>query len=154
MRSKWASRQSCSELREIFARLGAPICIITMRSSRFRISSTRLHALLTERTEAPDIRPADADRGGAERQRLEDVGAAPKAAVDEHGHAAAHRVDDLGQRVDRAAQRLVGAAAVIADNDAVGAVLEQCAASSRVTTPLISTFIVVACLQLVDVAPT
>jgi hypothetical protein len=85
------------------------------------------HALdtgLTERPQAPDIRPANADGCRAQRQRLEDVRAAPDPAVDEYGNPPADGFDDLGQTVDRAAQCFVGAAAVIAHDDAVDAVLK------------------------------
>src|ERR1044071_1620265 len=61
------------------------------------------HALdtgLPEGAETPDVRAADADRAGAEAQRLDDVGAAAEARVDQDRHAPAHRLDDLGERVD------------------------------------------------------
>ncbi len=43
-----------------------------------------------------DIGSADADGGGTERQRLEDVGSSAKAAVDQDRHAPRDRLDDLG----------------------------------------------------------
>ncbi len=104
--------------------LAVPICCMTMRSSRVQHVDHALDARLTERAQAPDVRPADADGRRAERQRLEDVRAAADAAVDEHRDATADGLDDLGQAVDRAAQRFVGTAAVVADDDAVRAVLE------------------------------
>src|SRR5882672_1411369 len=57
-----------------------------------------LDAGLAERAQAPDIRPADAHAARAQRERLDDIGAAAKAAVDEDRHAAADRLDDLRQR--------------------------------------------------------
>src|SRR5437899_10215083 len=53
-----------------------------------------IDAGLAERAEAPQEWPADADRLRAERQRLEDIGAAADTAVDEHGNSAAHFGDD------------------------------------------------------------
>src|SRR5215472_8462092 len=47
------------------------------------------HALdtgLAEGAEPPQIRPPDADSLGAERERLDDVGAAAESAVDEDGN--------------------------------------------------------------------
>src|SRR5436189_436645 len=63
---------------------------------------------LAEGAETPDIRAPDTDALRAHRQRLDDVGAAAKTAVDQDRDATAHRLDDLGQRVDG------GAAAVLA----------------------------------------
>jgi len=68
---------------------------------------------LTERTEPPQKRTADADRFRAERQRLEHVGAAPHAAVDEHRNAIADFGDDFRQRFDRRASRFRRSAAAI-----------------------------------------
>src|SRR6516164_10933281 len=48
----------------------------------------RLDAALTEGSQPPGLRPANADRGRPERERLEDVSAAADAAVDEHRDAA------------------------------------------------------------------
>src|SRR6516162_7451475 len=66
----------------------------------------RLDAALTEGSQAPGLRPADADRGRTKCECLEDVGAAADAAVDEHRDAALHGRDHLGQAVDAGAQRL------------------------------------------------
>ena len=82
----------------------------------------RLDAALAEGGESPDLRPADTDRGRAEGERLEDVRAAPHAAVDQHRHAPADRSGDLGQAIERRAKRLLVAAAVVRDDDAVDAV--------------------------------
>src|SRR4051812_8653967 len=84
-----------------------------------------LDARLTERAKAPDVRSADPDRLRAERECLEHVRAAAKAAVDDHGHAAVHGLEHLRERVDRAAQRLVRAPAVVRHDDSVRAVRER-----------------------------
>jgi hypothetical protein len=47
------------------------------------------------------MRPADHDRSGAKRQRLDDVDSAPEAAVDEHRRLAADRADHAEKRADR-----------------------------------------------------
>jgi hypothetical protein len=65
---------------------------------------------------------AEQHRLGAERHRLGDVAAAAHPAVDEDGELAARRVDDRGQALERARCALELAAAVVADDDAVGAV--------------------------------
>ena len=82
-------------------------------------------AVFSEGAEAPHIGPADPDRIGAQRQRLEDVRAAADAAVDEHRHPAPDRADDLGQRVDRRPHTVHRPAAVIGDEDPVRAVLNR-----------------------------
>src|ERR1700690_2095373 len=73
---------------------------------------------LTEGGESPDLRPADADRGRAEGQRLEHVGTAAHAAVEQHGYASADRGRDLREAVERRAQRFLVAAAMVGDDDA------------------------------------
>src|SRR5215470_17827138 len=77
----------------------------------------RLDAALTEGSQPPGLRPADADRGRPERERLEDVSAAADAAVDEHRDAALDGRDHLGQAVDAGAQRLLVAPAVVRHHD-------------------------------------
>src|SRR5258708_3010176 len=54
-------------------------------------------ARLAEGTEPPEVWPADSDGTRAQRQRLDDIGAAPEAGIDQHGNAAVDRLDDLGQ---------------------------------------------------------
>ena len=82
-------------------------------------------ALLAERAKAPHVGTADPHRVGAERQGLEDVGAAADAAVDEHRNASPYAGDDLGQRLDRRAEAVLGAAAVVGHEDAVHAVFNR-----------------------------
>ena len=57
--------------------------------------------------------------------RLDDVGAAIKAAVDDDHGAAGHRLDDFRQHIDRAAAVVELAAAVIGDVDDLDAVIER-----------------------------
>src|SRR5438552_10404289 len=58
-----------------------------------------LDARLAERAETPDVWPPDADRARAEAQRLDDVGAAAEAGIDQDRHAPLHGFDDFGQRI-------------------------------------------------------
>ena len=69
-------------------------------SSRPQDVEDALDAFLPEGREAPDVRPPDPDRIGAERQRLEDVGAATQAAVHEHRNTAGDCRRDFGEAVD------------------------------------------------------
>ena len=70
--------------------------------------------------QAVDVGPADVHGRGTERQRLNDVRAAPDAAVHHHGHAAVHGGDDFRQDLDRGRKRIEATAAVIGNYDAVG----------------------------------
>src|SRR5262245_50172301 len=54
-----------------------------------------LDSLLSKRRQTPDVGPADSNRRRAERERLEDVGPASKAAVDEDRHSASDSRRDL-----------------------------------------------------------
>src|SRR5712691_10249643 len=56
-----------------------------------------IDASLTECRKAPHVRPPNADRRGAQCDRLQHVSAATYTAVDEHRDAAAHRIHDLDQ---------------------------------------------------------
>src|SRR5262249_6018392 len=78
-----------------------------------------LDARLAERTEAPDIRTADAYGRCAHAQRLDHVRAAAEAGIDQDRDAPVHRVDDLRQGVDGGAAGILAARAVIGDDDAV-----------------------------------
>ena len=75
--------------------------------------------------EAPQRRAAGEHRARAEGERLDDVAAAPDAAVDEHLDPAVDRLDDLGQRVDRRRDAVELPAAVVRDDDPGGAVLAR-----------------------------
>src|SRR5689334_22545111 len=59
-----------------------------------------LDAGLAERPKSPQIGPADADGFRAHCQRLDDVAAVTKTAVDQDRRAAADRTDDLRQALD------------------------------------------------------
>ena len=61
----------------------------------------RLHAVGAVGREAPHHRPPDEHGARAERQRLHDVAASPEPAVHQHLDAALHRVDDVGEHVER-----------------------------------------------------
>src|SRR5712672_2662823 len=54
-----------------------------------------LDAGLAERAQTPDVGAPDADGRCAHAQRLDDVGAAAEARVDQDRDAALHRLDDL-----------------------------------------------------------
>ena len=58
-------------------------------------------------------------------KRLEDVSAAPDATVEKHRDAAARGRNHFGQTVERGAQRLFVATAVVGDDETVGAVLDR-----------------------------
>src|SRR5262245_35931526 len=81
-----------------------------------------LHSLLTERRQAPQVRPAYADRLCPEGERLEHISAAAEPAVDENGDAALDRLHDFREALDRGPPALLGAASVVRDDDAVGPV--------------------------------
>src|ERR1700749_4436977 len=58
-------------------------------------------AVLPGAGDAPEMRAPDHHRARAERQRLDDVDAATKAAVDEHRRFTRDRLDNAGKRADR-----------------------------------------------------
>ncbi len=101
---------------------GVPAVSMISASSALDDLEDGLHAFLTERGEAPQIRPADADRARTESDRLEDVGPATKAAVDENRDLPVHRLHHLGKAVDGGAIARFRAAAVIRHDDPVDAV--------------------------------
>src|ERR1700733_9584733 len=61
----------------------------------------------------PDVRAPDADRVGAQRERLEDVGAGADAAVEQQRELAADGFADAGQRIERTDRAVDLAAAVV-----------------------------------------
>lgn len=75
--------------------------------------------------EAPDGGAADPDAAGAEGEGDEDVGALAEAPVDVDGDAAAGGVDALDQGVDGRRDAVKLATPVVADDDAVAAVLDR-----------------------------
>jgi hypothetical protein len=84
-----------------------------------------VYASLAEGCEAPDVRPADADRAGAQAERLQNVGPAAHAAIDQHRDVAAHRLDDLGEHADRRLPAFLRAPSVIGDEDGVHAMAQR-----------------------------
>src|SRR4030095_11205365 len=64
---------------------------LTHRQGQFRAQDLEhaLDALLTERGETPDVRPADADTTCPRRQRFVDVRAVAESAIDEYRNASA-----------------------------------------------------------------
>src|SRR6266446_2208801 len=66
---------------------------------KFRLEDLKaaLDPGLTERRKPPYVRSADANRRGPESQRLENVGPAAKAAVNQDWHLAADRLNHLGK---------------------------------------------------------
>ncbi len=75
--------------------------------------------------EPPHVRTPEADRVGAERERLEDVGAGADAAVEQHGELVAHRLAHARQRVERADRAVDLATAVVGDDQPVDAGVER-----------------------------
>jgi len=59
-----------------------------------------LDARLAEGAKAPDVGPADANRGRAHAQCLADIGAATEAGIDQDRDAAVDGFDDLRERID------------------------------------------------------
>ncbi len=85
------------------------------------------HALspcLSVARQPPERRPAGEDGAGAERERLDDVGAAADAAVDVDLDPAADSLDDLRQERCSRCDCVELAAAVVRDDDRVGTVLD------------------------------
>jgi len=80
-----------------------------------------LDAWLPEGAEAPDIRPAHAHRGRSHAQRLDDIGAAAEARVDQDRNAALYRFDYFRQRIDGRAPAVLAARAVVGNDDPVHA---------------------------------
>jgi hypothetical protein len=75
-------------------------------------------------------RPADEDKLGAQRKRLEHVGTAPDASVQHHGHAISLG-GDLGQRAQGGHRTVELAAAMIGDDHAIDAALARDARIGR-----------------------
>ena len=81
----------------------------------------RFDAGLAAEGQAPDVGAAEADRVGAEGERLEDVGAGADAAVEEDRELLGDRGGDRRQGVERGDRAVDLAAAVVGDDDAVDA---------------------------------
>ena len=91
----------------------APSSFIATVSSASMSSSIRPHAAATARRDRERLQAAEADEVRAHRERLEHIGAAEEAAVDDDGRLAAHGRNYLGQDVHRAAAVIELATAVI-----------------------------------------
>ena len=83
-----------------------------------------LRARLPVAREPPERRAAGENGPGSEGERLDDVGAAADAAVDVDLDPAGDGLDDLGQQGGRRRDGVELAAAVVGDDDRVGAVLD------------------------------
>ena len=93
-------------------------------------------AVLAGAGDAPEMRAPDQHRARAERQRLDDIDAAPEAAVDQHRRLALDRLDHSRQRADRGDRAVELAPAMVGDDDPVGAALRASRASSGCRSPL------------------
>lgn len=78
-----------------------------------------LDPALAEGGKPPQVWPSDANRACAERQRFDDIGAPAEAAVDQHRHSAADRLDDLRQGIDRCSAVVTEPSAMIRHNDRI-----------------------------------
>ena len=59
-----------------------------------------LHAGRAVSSQSPALRPAYANRRGAQRQRLQNVASAPEPAIDQDWHLALDGIDDFGQDLE------------------------------------------------------
>ena len=96
-----------------------------MRISSFEDLEEAHHALGAGGGEPVDIEPAAGDRIGAQDQRLDHVGAAADAAIDDDVRAPANRFDDFRQHVDRTDALIELAPTMVRHIDAVDAVLDR-----------------------------
>jgi hypothetical protein len=83
------------------------------------------HAGGARRGEPVDIEPATGDRVGPQGQCFDDVGAAADPAIDDDASAAADRLDDLWQDVDRAHTLIELPPAMVRHIDAVDPVFDR-----------------------------
>ena len=112
------------------------------------------NAILAGAGDAPEVRAADQHRARAERQRLDDVDAAAKAAVDQDRRPPAGRLDHARQRQDRCDCAVKLAAAVVGDDDSVSAAADRFARVVRVQEALDEERPAPLLAQTVDVTPT
>src|SRR5947209_246549 len=75
--------------------------------------------------EAVCVGAADEDGAGAEGERLDDVAAAADAAIEEHLGPPFHSIDDFRQNAERRGDAVELAAAVVRDDDGIGAVVDR-----------------------------
>ena len=103
----------------------SPISAIVVSISFWMIVERAGHARLAAGAEPIGHRAADEGALGAERQRLEHVLAGADAAIHEDLGLVADRIDDLGQHPDGRWRAVELAAAVVGDDDRVGAVVDR-----------------------------
>ena len=84
-----------------------------------------LDALLAVHGQTVDVGASDQDRPGSERERLDDIAAAPNPAVHQHLGPVTDGVDDGRQRLEPARRRPELAAAVVRHDHAFGAELDR-----------------------------
>ena len=108
--------------RRMAATLTVPACRMVVMKLASQNRQHRLDPWLTEGGEPPHVGPSNAHCTCTEREGLEDVGAAPEAAVDEHRNAPCHALNHFREALDCAAAAIFRTAAVVGDDDAVDAV--------------------------------
>src|SRR5215471_11720842 len=82
-----------------------------------------LHSRLTERRQAPEVRPPDAHRLCSDSQRLEDVSASSEAAVDQNWYLPLHGVNHFWKAFHRSASTLFSAASMVGHDQSVNSIL-------------------------------
>ena len=112
-RSRQSSASAFGPISAMEAQPESPI--VRSKSARMLQNASR-PAFLPGDRETVDVRPSDADGGGAERQGLEDVGTAADPAVEENWRATRDPRDDPGQRVEGRDRAVDLPAAVIGDD--------------------------------------
>ena len=90
------------------------------------------HAGLARHGQAPELRARDQHRVRPQHEGLDDIGAAPDAAVHQHGHTALHGVDDRRQRFQRTRSTVELPAAVVGDDEPVDTQLDRASRFGRV----------------------
>ena len=90
-----------------------------------------LDSLRSVRAQAPSRNPAEAHCFSAERQRLEDVAAAPKSAIDHNRDPAGDSIHDLRQNFKSCRPVVKRAPAVVRYDNSIQAVLDAKDGGSR-----------------------
>src|ERR1700742_5218982 len=92
----------------------------------------RFYPRLSESCQAPTVGAPNSNGSCAERERLQNIGAASHAPIHENRNAAIHRLHDFRQSGDGGTQALLGAASVVGDYDPIDTVLHsQCSVVTR-----------------------
>ena len=113
--TRTSSRRSSSAI------VGTPSRPISRSISSRKMSSARLAPSLPGGGHPVERGAADEHRVGAEHHRLQDVGAAPEAAIDDQRDPVADGAARLGQDVDRRHRPVELAPAMVRDRDRIGA---------------------------------